>query len=135
MAPVLSVYDYQRLSLLVRKYKEFLFRERLALDHLEEKLERSVLIPPEQIPPDVVTLYSCVRVTDLDSGKKYQFMLVFPKETHLGEHRISVLAPIGIALLGERVACKVECRAPEKIVLLRIDELVFQPEAGGMLYA
>jgi len=132
---VLSVYDYQRLSLLVQKYKDSPFRERLALNSLEQKLDRAVLLPPELIPPNVVTLYSTVRVTDLVTRKSYQFTLVFPKETAKGKHRISIFAPIGIALLGERVASEVECQAPERKVRLRIDELVFQPEAVGVLYA
>jgi regulator of nucleoside diphosphate kinase len=132
---VLSVYDFQRLSLLLQKYKESPFRERLALDRLEQKLEKAVLLPPEQIPPNVVTLYSTVRVTDLVTRRSHQFTLVFPKETAQGEHRISVLAPIGIALLGQRAGSKVDYQAPEKKVRLRIDELIFQPEAVGQMYA
>jgi len=113
---VLSVYDFQRLSLLLQKYKDSPFRERLALNSLEQKLERAVLLPPEQIPPNVVTLYSTVRVTDLVTRKSHQFTLVFPKETAKGEHRISILATIGIALLGEWVAIQL---APTNSVLKR----------------
>ena len=80
---VLSVYDYQRLSLLVQKYKDSPFRERLALNRLEQKLENAELLPPEQIPPYVVTLYSTVRVTDLVTRKSHRFTLVFPKESLL----------------------------------------------------
>ena len=132
---VLSAYDFQRLSLLLQKYRESSFRERLALDRVQDKLEKAVLLPPEQMPPNVVTLYSTVRVTDLVTRKSHQFTLVFPKEAAQGERRISVLAPIGIALLGHRVGNRVECQAPEKTVRLRIDELIFQPEAVGALYA
>jgi len=132
---VLSVYDFQRLSLLLQKYRNSPFRERLALERLEEKLEMATLLPPEEITPDVVTMCSTVRVTDLDTRKSHQFTLVFPKETAQGNQRISVLAPIGVGLLGERVASRIECRAPEKTVRLRIEELIFQPEAVGELYA
>jgi regulator of nucleoside diphosphate kinase len=134
-AVLLSVYDFHRLSLLLRKYRDSPFRERMALNRLEEKLERAVLLPPEQIASNIVTLCSTVKVTDLASRKQNLFTLVFPKETAHRGHRISILAPIGIALLGERVGSRIECRAPEKTLRLRIDELIFQPEAAGACYA
>lgn len=134
-AVIMSVYDFQRLSLLVGKYRGSPLRDRIALITLEEKLHKAVLLVPERIPADVVTLYSTVKVTELASGLQSQFTLVFPKETAKGDRRLSILAPIGVALLGERVTSEVECRAPERTLQLRIDELVFQPEAAGALYA
>src|SRR5690606_16068711 len=108
-ALLMSAYDYQRLSLLLRQHREALSQDRLALSTLEDKLGRAVIVPPEQIPPDVVTLYSTATVTDLTTRKQTRFTLVFPKEAAKGGDRISVLAPVGIALLGERIGDTIEC--------------------------
>lgn len=132
---VMSVYDFQRLSLLMRKHTRAAFEERKVLTALERKLEQAVLLPPEQVPPTVVTLRSTVRLTNLTTGRRERFTLSFPGETAQGEERVSILAPLGVALLGERVGSTIVCSAPQRTLRLRIDKIEYQPEAVGELYA
>lgn len=149
-AVLLSTYDFRRLSLLVEKHLDSPCRGKSVLSRLQEKLENALVVAPERIPPDVVTLYSCVRVIDLESRRRSIFTLVFPGETvpgetasgrktpvetTPGERRISVLAPMGVALVGARIGARVECRGPERTLRLKIEELLYQPEAAGALYA
>ncbi len=132
---VMSVYDFQRLSLLLRKHAHAALEERKVLATLEKKLEQAVLLPPEQMPPNVVTLRSTVRVTNLTTGKRERFTLSFPGETAQGDDRVSILAPLGVALLGERAGSTIVCSAPQRTRRLRIEKIEYQPEAVGELYA
>ena len=71
------------------------------LDMLEQEVERADLVAPEAIPRDVVTMNSEVRLEDLDSGRIQRYKLVFPHQFRWDDS-VSVLAPIGTAMLGYR---------------------------------
>ena len=77
-------------------------RDKEHIDRLEEELARSVPVAPDEVPADVVTMHSRVRVRDLGSGAERTHALVYPHEAHLPSERLSVLAPLGTALLGYR---------------------------------
>jgi regulator of nucleoside diphosphate kinase len=101
------------------------------LNELEQELERAeVLADNETIPPDVVTMNSEVRLMDLDSGDTKVYKLVFPSQART-ENAVSVLAPIGTAILGYRVGSVIEWRVPKGVRRLKILEVLFQPEAAG----
>ena len=74
---------------------------------------------------------SKVRVTDLDTGESRVYTLVFPHDADYKEGRISILAPLGTALLGFQAGDVVEWRMPAGTRKLRIDEILYQPEAAG----
>ena len=82
--------------------------------------------------PDVVTMHSTVRVRDVDSGTSMVYTLVFPVEADIEQQRISVLAPIGTALLGFRTADIFEWKTPGGTRRLQIEEVLLQPEAAGV---
>jgi regulator of nucleoside diphosphate kinase len=71
------------------------------------------------------------RLTDLDSGEDGIFTLVYPDEEDPSEGRISVLAPLGIAVLGHRIGDTVEPAVPDPVRRGRLAEILFQPEACG----
>jgi regulator of nucleoside diphosphate kinase len=101
------------------------------LDQLEEELGRAELVNPKEIPADVITMRSKVRLKDLKSGKTVMYSLVFPSEANSNEGHISVLAPIGTALLGNRSGDVVESRVPSGLRRLKVKEILYQPEAAG----
>ena len=101
------------------------------LNELEQELERAeVLDDSKMIPPDVVTMNSEVRLMDLDTGDTKVYKLVFPSQAGT-ENALSVLAPIGTAILGYRVGSVIEWRVPRGVRRLKILEVLFQPEAAG----
>jgi regulator of nucleoside diphosphate kinase len=102
-----------------------------ALVDLKVELERAAVVPPEGIPADVVTMNSVVRLTDLDTGKKGEYALVFPGHADFRLGRLSVLAPVGTALLGQREGDVVEWVVPAGTKRFRIDAVVYQPETDG----
>ena len=101
------------------------------LDLLERELYRGVLVDPQNIPQDVITMNSKVSVTDTTSGEKMTYTLVFPSAANITDNKLSILAPLGMALLGYRVGDIIEWAVPSGVRKLRVDEIVYQPEAAG----
>jgi regulator of nucleoside diphosphate kinase len=124
--------DYHRLSGLIERSRERNGdADREYLDQLEEELAQAEVVNPEDIPQDVITMRSKVRLKDLKSGQTVMYSLVFPSEANSNEGDISVLAPVGTALLGNRSGDVVESRVPSGLRRLKVKEIVYQPEAAG----
>jgi regulator of nucleoside diphosphate kinase len=124
--------DYHRLSGLIEMSRARNGdADREYLDQLEAELGRAELVNPTQIPADVITMRSKVSLKDLKSGQTMMYSLVFPSEANSNEGHISVLAPIGTALLGNRSGDVVESRVPSGLRRLRVKEILYQPEAAG----
>ena len=70
---------------------------------LEEELERATIVSDEELPHDVVSMNSTVKFLDLELGKESTVQLVFPQDTNIAENKISILTPVGSALIGLRV--------------------------------
>jgi len=113
--------DYHRLSGLIEISRERNGdADREYLDQLEEELGRAELVSPKEIPADVITMRSKVSLKDLKSGKTLMYSLVFPAEANSNEGHISVLAPIGTALLGNRSGNVVESKVPSGLRRLKV---------------
>jgi len=124
-------YDMPRLRKLLEGTQLWNRKDREYLEHLEEELDRAVLIPSEKVPGNVVTMNSRMRVKDLDTEKEMLIQLVFPSEADFERGKISILAPIGTALIGYRAGDTVEWKVPSGLRRLRIEEVTYQPEASG----
>lgn len=79
---------------------------------LKAELERAIVRLADEVPPDVITMQARVRVRDLATGREDEYSLVLPNEADISARRISVLAPLGTALLGYREGDEVEWRMP-----------------------
>jgi regulator of nucleoside diphosphate kinase len=115
--------DLTRLRGLLESALHFLRHDRPYLETLEEELEGAQVVPVEQMPGDVVILNSRVRIRDLSTGEPLLYTLVFPKDASVGKNRLSVLAPIGSAILGRRVGEVVESRVPAGVRYLKLEEV------------
>lgn len=122
--------DFQRLRSLIESVKRFFRRDQEHLGALEEELDRAEIVRPDKLPANVVTMNSCVRITDLDTGKQSTYTLAFPHDADIAHNRISVLAPIGTALLGYRAGAVIHADVPRGKKRLRIEE-VLSPESPG----
>jgi regulator of nucleoside diphosphate kinase len=121
--------DAERLSLLSRYVNSPLDGRHLL--ELERKLAEAEVCEPEEIPPDVVTMNSRVRVHFLDTGEHEVYTLVFPSRANAQQRRISVLGSLGRALLGARVGDEVEFASGVGTRRCRIEQLIYQPESAG----
>lgn len=98
-------------------------RDQNHLEELRAELERAVVADREEVPRDVITMRTRVHVLDLKSSERRDLMLVFPWESNLAAGRISVLAPLGTALLGYREGDEVEWVMPGGLRRLRIEKV------------
>ena len=99
---------------------------------LEAELVNAVVVPSEEMPPDVVTMNSCVCFEDLTTGNRETITLVYPGQANMASGRVSVLAPVGSALIGLSVGQTIEWPMPNgRQRRLRIVEVLYQPEAAG----
>jgi regulator of nucleoside diphosphate kinase len=104
-------------------------------EHLEDlrvELERALVLDPSQLSPSVVTMHAAVRVRDLESGRRQELTLVSPHEADVSAGRISVLAPLGTALLGYRQGDVVERVMPGGLRRLLIEDVAQSPVAAGV---
>ena len=123
---VLSRFDQERLEKLL-----LTVGPRPDLDALREEIDRADVVEPEAIPANRVTMNSRVQFIDEESNKKHEVSLVFPGHAD-GRNRISVLAPVGSALLGLSVGDAIEWPLPNsRTRRLRVVAVTYQPEAAG----
>ncbi|SRR5581483_9132161 len=127
----ISYNDSERLRRLIAGRRGANSADHKSLDLLEQELDRAEIVGPEAIPRDVVTMNSEVRLQDLDSGAIQRYKLVFPNQFRW-DNSISVLAPIGTAMLGYRVGDVIEWRVPKGLRRLKILEVLYKPEAAGV---
>lgn len=74
---------------------------------------------------------SIVKLSFLNSNKQIQFQIVYPKQADSKENRISIFSPIATALIGYKVKDEIEWIVPAGLTKIRIDEIIYQPEAAG----
>lgn len=123
--------DRERLQKLINEAKEFHSGSEIYLKNLEQELSRAKLIASEEIPHNVVTMNSKVLLKDLDTGEKMVYTLVYPAEANLMEDKISVLAPVGTAIIGLREKDAIDWKIPDGLVMLEVEKILYQPEAAG----
>jgi regulator of nucleoside diphosphate kinase len=124
-----SAQDVERLTRLLDTLSE---GQRAAVRGLEVELSRAHVLAPARIPDNVVTMNSRVVYEDVESGAAREAVLVYPDEADAGCDRISVLAPLGSALLGLRVGQAIDWplgRGQHRRI--RVLSLLYQPEAAG----
>lgn len=101
------------------------------LESLEEELDQAKVVDQKDIPDDVVTMNSTVLIKDLDSDEEKTLILVFPGKTNISENAISVLAPLGTALIGYKEGDIIEWAVPAGTKRIQVIKVVYQPERAG----
>ena len=105
---------------------------------LQDELVRAEVLEPAQMPNDVITMNSVaqVQVTDADgSRQEHELTLVFPRDADADAHRVSILAPVGSALLGLQVGDVIDWPMPGgRSARLQVLAVRYQPEAAGELH-
>lgn len=105
--------------------------DRRNLEPLRRELDRADVVPPTHVDPRVVTMQSRVRLRDEATGHELDYTLVYPEFADLESGHLSVLAPIGTAILGYREGDIVAWDVPAGTRRLRIEKILYQPEAAG----
>ena len=101
-------------------------------EKLEEELARAKIVEPKLIPPTVVTMNSTVRFKVDSSNEEFTMTLVYPKDVDVAQNKISILAPVGSAMLGLAQGTELEWPKPGVGMLkVQIEEITYQPERAG----
>ena len=125
-----TTHDYERLSALVDFYKSR--RRDVLVDFLADELERAELIAAAEVGPKVVTMNSRVRIMDTDTGEVRVVTLVYPGEEDSLRGRVSILTPMGTALLGLPEGARMDWLTLDgRRKGISVLELSYQPEAHG----
>jgi regulator of nucleoside diphosphate kinase len=127
---VITAADFDRLRSLVDSPRYRLTHAPLVLA-LREELDRGQVVSADAVPRGVVTMHSRVRVRDLKGREPETYTLVYPNEADINQKKLSVLAPLGTTLLGTRVGQVVKFDAPAGQRRLKIERILYQPEACG----
>jgi regulator of nucleoside diphosphate kinase len=129
---ILSSVDASRLENLLESLTARSFPGK---DALEAELARASIVEPKDMPPDVVTMNSEVRFRVLNNDTERCLRLVYPKDADESGRTVSVLAPVGSALLGLSCGDEIDWPAPGGgTVRVRIEEVTYQPERAGELH-
>lgn len=127
---VVTAPDYARLRALARA--RMTSRDRDAAEALADELDRAEVVPPERIAGNIVTMNSRIVFRDEDTGESREVSLVYPEDSNPSEGRLSILAPVGTALLGLAVGQTIDWPLPNRQVRrYRLLEILYQPEASG----
>jgi len=134
MTSVPSIYltqtDLDRLTDLLEAYAAGSGGRRF--DKLEEELVRAIVVSQERIPSDTVTMNSRVVFEDETTGERREVTLVYPANADISAGRISILVPVGTALLGLSVGQSIEWELPSgQKRRYRVIDVPYQPEAAG----
>jgi regulator of nucleoside diphosphate kinase len=130
---VITSQDMARLRGLLRDAWDPLGLDRPHLETLRTELDRAKVVALEEVEADVVTMNSTALVRDRDSDRATVFTLVYPEDAALETNHVSVLAPLGAAVLGFRVGDVVSFAVPSGVRSCEIVDVVYQPEAAGDL--
>ncbi len=129
---IVSTLDVERLDKLLESLPDSAFPGKAAL---EAELLRAQIVEPREMPPTVVSMNSTVRFKVESSGEVFTLTLVYPKDIDGSSGKISILAPVGSALLGLSQGDAIEWPRPGGGMLkVRIEEILFQPEREGQFH-
>jgi len=125
----LSSRDFDRLEALLEAPQ---WQNHPTAQALREEMDRAHVLPPEQVPADLVTMNSTVTCVEEIGGKERVLTLSYPAEADAAQGRVSVFAPVGAALLGLTIGQSIDWTTPDGQPLrLRVVAIKYQPEAAG----
>jgi regulator of nucleoside diphosphate kinase len=129
--PLITETDHARLRELILRNRIAATESPWALLVLEQQLDNAEIVPSQQIPVDVVTMRSKVRVRIEDDQMPAEYTIEYPYHGDPGEGMISILSPLATAVFGERAGENVVWNRAAGVSRYKIDSILYQPEAAG----
>lgn len=128
---IITKNDYSRIQRSIDNAKR---KHSIGINEAEiliNELHSALIVDPHEVPGDVVTMNSIVKISFLDSNKSMQFQIVYPGAADIRENKISIFSPVATALIGYKVGDAIEWIVPSGLTKIRIDEIIYQPESAG----
>ena len=128
---ILNRLDYNRIKKCIADAKQFNSINASEAESLMTELNSAKIVDPEKIPSNVVTMNYIVKISFLNDNKHLEFQIVYPDQANLKERKISIFSPIATALIGYKVNDEIEWLVPAGLTRIKINEIIYQPEASG----
>jgi regulator of nucleoside diphosphate kinase len=132
---IITQSDYEHLEALLSSQFAHAIGPADYLEGLEAELSRAKVVDPVRVPNSVVTMNSTAKLRDLDTNEVETYTLVFPEQADIANNKLSVLAPVGTAILGQRVGDVLRWRVPSGWRRLKVERVLYQPERAGVFQA
>ncbi|MCC6815567.1 MAG: nucleoside diphosphate kinase regulator [Saprospiraceae bacterium] len=123
--------DYARIIKCINDAKQFKSLSIADADRLLKELNSAKIVEPTEVPANVVTMNSIVKLSFLNTSKSIQFQIVYPDQANIKENKISIFSPVATALIGYTVNDEIEWLVPSGLSKIRIDQIIYQPESAG----
>lgn len=123
--------DMRKLRALVQSSRNSGKANEKSLQILETELNKAKVVKSEEISSDVITMHSEVQLLDLDTGEETTYRIVYPNQADIDKGYVSILAPIGMALLGYSVGDIIEWSVPAGTAKWKVIKISYQPESAG----
>lgn len=117
--------DKNKLLEVINKYEDL--NNRQNIKSLEAEINRADVTNPEEVPGNVITMNTKVLLLIGDSEE--EFTLVYPTESDISNNKISILSPVGTAILGYSEGSIIEWEVPNGVVQIEVKKILFQPES------
>lgn len=128
---ILSKLDFSRIKACIHDARQFKSIDAKDAEALMNELNSAKVIDSEKMPGNIVTMNSIVKISFLNAKKQTEFQIVYPGKADLKNKKISIFSPIATALLGYKAGDEIEWIVPAGPTKIRIDEIIYQPEAAG----
>jgi regulator of nucleoside diphosphate kinase len=90
---------------------------------LKDELKTAIVLKPEELPEDVITLHSEIRFKDMETAQEFNYQLVNPNHANMREGKLSIYVPIGIALFGYRSGAEIQWEMPNGLRTFKVIEV------------
>jgi regulator of nucleoside diphosphate kinase len=128
---ILNKLDYLRIQKHIRDARMKKTIEAAEAQKLINELESATLVEPQEIPSDVVTMNSVVKISFVGEECQQEFRIVYPNEADFKSRKVSIFSPVATALIGFRIGDLIEWMVPGGMKQIKIDGIIYQPEAAG----
>lgn len=118
--------DLQRLRHVIGSTVSTSTLDRGHIEMLSDELDRAIIVDDDDIPPDVIRMRTHVRIRDASSQQSEEYTLVYPWEADVHLNLLSVLAPLGTALLGYREGDRIDWHLPGGLRELHVEKILRQ---------
>ncbi|MDD2335151.1 MAG: nucleoside diphosphate kinase regulator [Geobacteraceae bacterium] len=127
----ITEYDMTRLEEVLAIAAKAAKRDFKHLEELTKELMKAEIVESTEIPSNVITMNSKVLFDDLENNTSKEYILVFPREADIEQNKVSVLSPIGTAMLGCRVGHVIKIKTPTGERRMKVGKILYQPEKAG----
>lgn len=128
---ILSSLDYERIYNSINKAEESKSISEQEAQSLAGELEKAKIVEPQEMPDDIVTMNSKVKITFVKTDKQMELQIVYPQDADINQNLISIFSPIAAALIGYKVGDTIEWIVPSGPTSIKINEITYQPESVG----